>query len=238
MAGLILDTSAFRAALTDLEQRQFPYAASVALNKAADAGLKAVQDEMRTVFDRPTPYAMNAFMVWRATKSTLQAAVQLKPAAESRHFLKVEDAGGARPQTGLERQLGFKLASGENIQTVIPGDNAKLDAFGNWSVGQRNQVLSALQAQSDPFANTPSSGARRRKRAPSLTYFIPTHGLHPGIYSRDARGRIGVILVFLDAVPVYRPRLEFFASVAAAVQSVFPEAMAAALIKAVATARP
>ncbi|SDX92106.1 hypothetical protein SAMN04488238_14316, partial [Roseicitreum antarcticum] len=49
--------------------RQLPQIEVWALNWTADDALAAVQDKMKVEFDRPTRWTLNAFQVWRATKS-------------------------------------------------------------------------------------------------------------------------------------------------------------------------
>jgi hypothetical protein len=45
--------------LTDIEQRQIPFATVLALTETAKLVKARLEDEMRSVFDRPTPYTMN-----------------------------------------------------------------------------------------------------------------------------------------------------------------------------------
>ena len=203
-----LDTSAFQSAMKELSGRDVRIAVTWALNDTAADVHAHIKDRMGMVFDRPTRFTQNAFMVVKARPDTLQAAVQERPSVGSRHFLKVQERGGARGQTGFESLLSQKLAYAGVIQSIIPADNARLDAYGNWSRGERNQVLSALQAQGDASANTTArSKGRNRKRA---TYFVPKSGLTPGIYKRTAQGQLGIVAVISDKVPVYQQRLGFF----------------------------
>lgn len=206
--SLRLDTDGFAAALSALADRDVRPAAAWALNDTAADVLAHVQGRMQVVFDRPTLFTQNAFMVGRARADRLEAVVGERPSAGARHYLKVQEAGGPRSQTGFEKLLSQKLAYAGVVQSIIPADNARLDAYGNWSRGERNQVLSALQAQGDAAANTAArSAARNRGRA---RYFVPKSGLTPGIYKRTAKGQLGIVAVISAKVPVYQQRLGFY----------------------------
>lgn len=206
--SITLDTAGFDPAAV---ARQLPFAAAKALNALAGKVKAAEVQDMKAVFDRPTPWTLNALTVAPpATKSRLSVTVKTKDSIGKRHYLAVEVAGGARPQTGFERFTAPKLPVPGHVQAILPADNARLDQYGNWSRGQRNQVLSGLKAWLDPLNNaTPRSQKRGRKRG-RATYFVPQHGLPPGIYSRSATGQLGIVAAFSDKPPVYRPRFDFY----------------------------
>ncbi|MBN8294968.1 hypothetical protein JI664_23580 [Rhodobacter sp. NTK016B] len=216
---MALDASDFLKRTGDLLQRQLPQIEVWALNWTADDALDALKDRMQVQFDRPTRWTLGAFQVWRATKADRTAKVQEKPSVGRRHYLKVQNQGGGRPQTGIEKLIDQHVVSAQILRTAIPAtggpfEGARLDAYGNWSRGERNQVLSQLQAQRDDAANTTQRSARRaRNRA---RYFVPKHGLAPGVYRRNAPDDIPVrVLKFSDKVPTYTPVLQFEGTVAA-----------------------
>ena len=208
MFHLQINHAEFDRALEGLSEKRIPWAAANALNDTAKDVLTHMQDRMEVVFDRPTRFTKNAFMVWKANPRTMTAAVQERPSVGQRHFLKVQERGGARGATGLESLLSSRLAYEGVLRAAIPADGAKLDAFGNWSTGERNQVLSALGAQRDTRSNaTTASRKRNKKRA---NYFVPKHGLTPGVYRREASGALNIVLAFVDHAPVYERRLGFY----------------------------
>lgn len=205
---IALDDRDFRRQLSNLEVAELPKAASLALNDTAYDALKHVQSRMDVVFDRPTRFTKNALHVWRAKPDHLEAQVKERPSVGRRHYLKIEEAGGVRPQTGLEHLLATKVAYAGIIAAAVPASGAKLDGFGNWSTGERNQVLSALGAQRDKTANTTeASKARKKGRA---SYFVPKSGLAPGVYRRTVEGDLAKVLTFTTAMPSYNPRLGFY----------------------------
>ncbi|AZV00333.1 hypothetical protein [Paracoccus sulfuroxidans] len=210
MIKITVDDHHVDAAFRRLSGRDLAVAASWALNDTATDVLKHVQTRMDDVFDRPTRFAKNAFMVRGARPTRLEASVEERPSVGKRHFLKVQERGGPRGNTGLESLLQSRLAYDGHITAVTPAGGAKLDAFGNWSRGERNQALSAVQSQRDATSNTsPASRKRNRKRA---GFFVPraSSKLSPGIWKRDADGSISKVLNFTAAVPVYEKRLGFF----------------------------
>lgn len=207
--SLTIDTAQFTAAMQTLADRDLRIAGVWALNDMAEEIRQDVADRMNVVFDRPTPWTRNAFMVWRATQQTMTATVQLRPSAGSRHYLRVQEEGGPRPQTGLEQALSVALAVDGDVRSVIPGEFAKLDAYGNWSRGERNQVMSQLKVQRDAAANETIAS---RKRAPRRSrYFVASKGLAPGVYRRDEVGGAALRVLKISAkVPVYQQRLGFY----------------------------
>lgn len=211
MTEIALDVSGFVSALKVMAERDLRIAATWALNDTAKEASDHIRDRMTVVFDRPTTFTENAFYVKKARVDDLTAAVMERPTRASRDYLKVEEAGGPRRQTGFEGQMQRALAYDGLISAVIPADEARLDAYGNWSVGERNQVMSALKIQRDYAANATARSTlsgRKRKRS---TYFVPQSGLYPGIYRKDASGNIGIVAILTDKVPRYAPRLGFHA---------------------------
>ena len=237
MIQLEWDDRDFQRQMTNLEARQLPFASAMALNDTAKEMLEQVQQNMRDRFDRPTRFALNAFMVWRATKSKLVAEIKERPSVGPRHFLKVQEAGGARPQTGLDKGFATRLAYEGIIAAVTPASGARIDGFGNWSSGERNQVLSALGAQRDQAAN--STVASRKRARGRASYFVPRNGgLSPGVYKRASPGAEPVkVLHFHEFMPRYQERLGFFDQVGETWRDSFAGHLRKRLAEAVATAR-
>ncbi len=210
MLTLNLEDAAFGAATQELGETGINQAAAYALTDTAQDVLDHVQGRMDVVFDRPTRFTKNAFMVWRATPKTLEAKVMERPSVGARHYLKVQEEGGTRGRTGLERLLDSKIAYDGDLRSVVPAAGAKLNAYGNWQTGERNRALSAVQAQRDSTANTTEASRKRnRKRA---GFFVPRKGsqLSPGIWKRSAAGKITKVLHFTSLAPHYDRRLGFF----------------------------
>jgi hypothetical protein len=232
--GVTTDIDVAVTQLQSLANRQLDFAASRALNDTAEQVRKAEIMEMQRVFDRPTPWTLNAFQIKPATKGNLVAVVEEKPAVGRRDYLYREAAGGARRSTAVETLLRHKLPYEGLIAAILPADNARLDQYGNWSTGQRNEVLSAIGAMRDSTSNRTARSLGRKKN-PSK-FFIPTSGLAPAIYERTASGRLKVILAFAKSAPVYTPRFHFeavaFGTAKAALATSFPKRLAEAMASA------
>lgn len=221
----------FRADIQRLTVRDVKIAATWALNDTATDVLRNVQDGMRRRFDRPVPYTLNAFYVWKAKPSRLEAVVQERNSVGAKHYLKIEEAGGSRPQTGIERALSLKLKYDGIITSAIPAQGAKLDAYGNWSRGERNQAMSAVQSQLDDKQNTTKTSRKRHKRRAG--YFVPRKGskLSPGIWRRDTDGAIAKVLHFSDTSPRYTPALGFYRGAEDVYRAKLPQHLARTLAK-------
>lgn len=232
MVTLSIDSSDLMRGMTAAEKRQVPQAAVWALNDTAYEVLDHVRDRMGREFDRPTRFALNAFMVWRAKKSTLLAEVRERPSVSSKHFLKVEEVGGARPKTGLERMIG---GQGHGGAAAVPASGAKLNAFGNWSPAERKKAMTALRGEGDS-ARAGSSGGRRRTRS---GYFVAKRGGHlsPGVYRRKGKSDLVKVLHLTTAMPTYRPRLGFQDGAEEVFADRFPANFAEGFRRAMATAR-
>ncbi len=129
--SLTLDTSAFTSALRALAERDVNIAAAWALNDTARDALDGVKDQIRVVFDQPTKFTQDAFMIRKADRDSLVALIEEKPTQGRRHYLKVQEDGGPRPQTAFEALLSRSLAYEGIVQSIIPGDEARLDQNGN-----------------------------------------------------------------------------------------------------------
>jgi hypothetical protein len=199
------------AQIRDVPARVIPYATSTALTRTALAGRAEVLAEMRRVFDRPTPYALNSTRVIPSTVQTLSARVQVNDdftnngvAAED--FLFPEVFGGPRKEKRYERSLRYSgiLRSGEY---TMPGQAAPLDAYGNLRASEIQRILTAVRGNFDPYQNKTSS-RRSRKNAKQAPYFAGAVRGTRGIWKRQGR-RALPILIFTTKAPVYRTRLDF-----------------------------
>lgn len=158
--------------LTKLGKRA-RYAGMNALNATAFRARADVQYRMRQVFDRPTPYVLNAVRVGRAYTDYLTATVYLRypggKGVDPNKVLEAEIEGGSRRAKRMEVALQRKGLLWPGWYCVpakgIPPD--KIDAYGNVKGSFIVQILSVLQAFSEQgySANaTPRSLKRLAKR--------------------------------------------------------------------------
>ena len=210
--------AAVAAEVRDVPARVLPYAASAALTRTALAAQKLIVERMPSVFDRPTPYTLNATRVVPSTVQTLLARVAVKDQAgrgiAPEAFLLPEVAGGSRSEKRFERALRYAgiLQPGER---VVPGVDAPLDAFGNLQRSVLSRILAVTAAR-------PSLKRRSKASlAEGTLYFVGAIRGQRGVWRRDGR-KLSPILIFVRAQPHYRSRLDFESIARAAAEANFP----------------
>jgi len=234
----------------------FGKASAAQLNKALAIGLtkigarvkEAAAAEMRSVFDRPTPFTMNALQLKSAEKTHAQprAYVGFKDRAGSfipnhadagavlasrRHYLRPQVYGGGRPLKKLEARLRFAGALGAG-QYALPGWGATLDAYGNMNRGDLVKILAYVGGFGEPGGDRNTTAARKAKLKDAGTEFFvlksPRGKLEPGIYRRSGKGSRAALvqmLRFIGRPPQYRPRFDFFGVADRTAARVAPEIM-------------
>ena len=242
--------------LLDLEKQQLPFATALALTRTAQQAKADLRSEMQKRFDRPTPYTLNSLYVKPATKRDLVASVEIKDdlatakGNAAAKYLAPEIEGGARNMKGFE--LGLSGQSGGMF--IIPSKQAKLDQYGNLSLGQIRKIRSRLSA-ANGAGFTANIGDQTRaklakrgllnywtkgKKLATSDYFIAfsKRSNKPlGVYQFLGKHRVTPILIFTDKQPSYSKRLPFDDIVLASVQRTLMPALDAALAKAIATAK-
>lgn len=216
------------AKLRGLSDGKIKAAAVSAINQGAFAGMKAAQEEIRSVFDRPTPWIQKSPRYWKATKDKPEAKIDLdfwgnKQGVSSEDVLRAEIMGGARRLKRFElalQRIGVLPAG----MAVVPGGAAKMDQYGNMQAGQINQVLSFFRAFGEQGykANMTDKGRARlaksnkRRGALGFSYFVIKQKrgrLGPGIYQRftfASGSAVKPVMIFVRRAPSYRPRLKFY----------------------------
>lgn len=211
---------------------------------------KAELHEMRDIFDRPTPYTMSSLFLRPAKPTQLEAIVGFKDqatkAVPASKFLQPQVSGGARELKRFERAL-FHAGVLPPGHWLVPGEAARMDAWGNMSRGQIVQILAWFRAfpENGYRANsTPATRARLmrggRKRH-GLAYFVARPGGHlpPGIWMREIHGltsRPRPVLMFVMRTH-YEPIFDFHYVAERTVQRELPGQFRAAMAEARATSR-
>jgi hypothetical protein len=229
--------------------RQGAFVAAVSLTRTAKDIQTAIKDEMRTVFDRPTAYALNGTFLKGATKNNLEARVWVKDnpfgkGTPADRFLLPQIYGGARRHKGTERMLqanGLMPAG----WYLMPAAGAELDGNGNIRRSQIRQILSQLKVQSGSGYESRAQDSDRSRRTiarQGVTYFaLPNgnRGLLPGMYLKRRFGHgtaIRPVFIFVSKVE-YQARLKFHEVGQATINARFPVHFEAELAKALRTAR-
>jgi muconolactone delta-isomerase len=237
--------------LLDAQQKQAVFAAAVALNRSAEQAVKDIRDEQRKVFDRPTPWFLNALRISpRATKQKLEARIWFKDrnsVESSRDMLMPHIEGGDRARKAMEQRLqriGVLLPAWR----TVPGEGATLDAYGNMSRGEISLILNYVGAYTEAGYNkvNVASKAKFKKGTRSkrgFEFFIARvgnrQGLQPGVYRKTHFGfgsSIKPVLVFVSQA-TYRRRLDFYGIAKRTVDRVFPADFGRAYEQALRTAR-
>jgi hypothetical protein len=200
------------AELTDIERNQIPYATVLALTETAKLVKDRLEGEMRTVFDRPTPYTLDSLRLIPATKQRLEARVWIKDeadgAAPATRWLTPEVYGGPRNNKRSEALLRARGVLPEG-KFVVPGNGMQLDSYGNIGRGQLQKILSGLGAQGDRLQNSTDS---RRSAGNRTRYFVMRKGRAAiGIAERTGtkRSDVRMVLAFVGK-PAYARALDFF----------------------------
>lgn len=244
--------------------RQARYATSLALNKTAELVRQAINKEMVSSFDRPTPYTLRALRVRRASRDELTAHVDFKDGGAAGkgtpadRYLGPQVYGGPRSKKRSERAL--ERAGMGAGQYMVPAAGAELDQYGNVSRGQVVRLLSYLQAFGEQGyrANaTAKSRARTAKIGKSaegyrkingVQYFVSrgqrteAHGRHQplpaGVWRKTGTHGSDVkpVLLFTEA-PQYAPLLEFYETAEQVFGQEFDQQYDTALETAMRTAR-
>lgn len=209
-------------ALRGLASGQIPYATSTAINTVAFKAKDAIQAEMKTVFDRPTPWLVRQVAVAKSTKQTLTAIIGTPEGIKD---AKGNNSGFSRSTSSgvFERILSPHIEGGTRIQrpaevrlrkagilptgwVAVPAPDAPLDQYGNLSSSWWLIILSWLNAlnwSSQGAAQNRAEKISKRKNKlerAGLQLFpvIPgrsrTRHLKPGVYTRKyKKGEFNII---------------------------------------------
>lgn len=201
--------------LSALSEKEIPRAAATALNRLAGGARMKIQDRMKEVFDRPSPFTLSSFWIDKATPKKLEAAVMTKDMATKGtpavRYLGPEIHGGRRDMKKFERDIA-PLSQG---QYAVPGKDAPLDRYGNIPRGILIQILSRFNLMSGTSAYMNMSertAARLQKRKRNAVgqrseYFIARErgrGLPIGIYKLVGPGKVAEIIRFTSRIPTYK----------------------------------
>lgn len=248
------NTDRIQRKLNNLINAQMPYATSLAINETLKT-LEAYNKQlMKNAFDRPTAFTLNAFYVKFSNKRTLVGALRRKNMVVGRHYLEIQDSGGARGMKAFENNFKFRLPYRGVIHGVLPTENTPLNGHGNMTMAFVNKVSSQLEIMRDPASNkgyAKKTKAGRRSRG--VRYMVPDvdHPLAqagrggPGVYAvypdplgkKRTGSRVQKVLNFAQNAPTYRKRTDFDNKMKRAASNLMPKKMRQGIKRALATAR-
>lgn len=206
--------------MLDKLPRKVEIAVQRALLKTAQAVKDAEIAEMNRVFDKPTRWTLGAMKVKPTNKFEVQVGI-LDPNGyykRAASYLGTQVSGGQRRLKAMEKSLQSRGLMPPGW-FAVPGECAKMDAYGNMSVGQIRQILSWFDAAENWAGSTQNMGvAGRDKRRKGIKkygstgfeYFIVLPGRQrkikqPGIYQRFfiRAGGSGVSGIAIKPVLIY-----------------------------------
>jgi len=135
---------------TEKDRKQIIFATMTTINGAAYDGMKAVQKEIESVFDRPTRWVIGGVRYTKARKDQLSSTIDLdywgnKQGVAVEQVLQAQVFGGARRLKRFEialNRIGVLPAG----QAIVPGAAVELDAHGNIPAGLFVQVMAFFKA--------------------------------------------------------------------------------------------
>lgn len=258
--------------LKDFSERRLKAAVATALTRTAVQVREKVKSEMMTSLDKPTPYTLRQLKYVAATAAKPAAAVGFGVIAiedirgsviryqdlganetPAGKYLSTQITGGARRNKRFESALKTVgvLPAG---WMAVPGERAKIDAYGNQSVGEIRQILSFFDAAELVAGSTQNMGAAGRakrkkgtRKSAGFEYFVVrpgdsrvfvrangktgSHKMQPGIYRRTmlALGnRIEPIVIFVHGAK-YRARFDFYGIASREAERILPTEIARAV---------
>lgn len=257
---------AVQAALRNLASDQIPYAMMTAINTTAFKVKNALQAEMQSVFDRPTPWLIKQVAVAKATKQSLTAIVGTPEGIKDVYG---NNAGFSRTGSSgaFERYIAPHIEGGDrlprNAETrlrkagllpqgwfAVPAPDAPLDSYGNLSGQWWMMLLSWLNAaqwsSQGASQNRAEKVSKRKNKLErqgvelfAATRTNPrTRHLKPGVYARQRKGGFSAIkpLLLFVSRVTYQARLDWNGVAQRTVEKEMPDAMAKAVQRAIDTA--
>lgn len=198
--------------LDDAQKKQVPFASILAMTLTA-RDVKAEEiTVMKRVFDRPTPYTLNALQAIPATKQTGMASVEFKTGGgtPAKRFLNPNVHGGPRSQKSHEKQISTIL---KGYSYLVPARTMPVNAYGNVAGGTFRKIISQLKVSNDPAANASKSSKSRRKRK-SQAFFVNPRG---NMVMERKGNEVKPALIAVRS-PVYRKRFPFYETAQAVVK--------------------
>ena len=178
--------------LDEFARKQVPFATAQAINAVAMKVQAAEREEMRKVFDRPTPFTVNSVAVQKARKANPTATVYIKAIAAK--YLEPYKDGGTQLPPGTSRAA------------FNPKDPTLLNKYG----GIPRNTISRLRGKSNVFVGTVKTASGEEidgvwQRAKRVTKAQRARAGKREGAPRTPRGNVGrlkLLIRFTDPQPV------------------------------------
>ena len=228
------NTKIVNAKMSNMVASQMPYARQLALNNTAKNLIARNKRDMSRIFDKPVRFTLNAFFFKGAKKYENSVTIRRKDMVVGKHYLEVQEEGGARPQTGFEKALSRNLAYSNILRHATPAAIRK-NKHGNMTPGARMQLLSALQVARDPQQRSKKFGRTNSGR--QNFFVVDSADKSAGIYQRYKKGNVKKLVHFHSNAIIYKPKLRFNDRMNMYGKAVFPKKLREAMRRAMATAK-
>jgi len=223
---LDIDATQFKREQKIILGKDLPFAAALAMTTLVKELKILAQKEIEGRYDRPTRWTKNSLFIEPARKKDypdLTAAVYFKDeianGVPAGRYLYPTIAGIKRKHTGFEKAL-IRNGLMRSNEFAIPAKTARLNQYGNISIGLMRKLLSQLQAaeRGGGYQANETVRSRERKRSKKTgrltgaSFFIPKKGsnLPRGIYQRTGRGKPKMVYVFVrTGAPDYSKMFDF-----------------------------
>lgn len=232
MLTINVDLSSAIGQLDDLQKRQVPFAASLAINKTAQSVKRRLIDEMVNVFDRPTPYTLDGMYIKPSDKRNLTAEIGLKrdtfKGIPASRFLSSQIGGGTRSHKRFENALMKVGVLPKGFVALPVEETTPLDQYGNIQRGLIIELLAYFRAFGEQGYHANISNDKKtkmfenrivKKRGKNFWkmkrgyryFFIQPNQSHlaPGIYKRFRGGRKLLCLIKFVPQANYHKRFRF-----------------------------
>lgn len=217
--------------LEGMSDRRLAAALATGLTRTAVKGRAEMQRELQTRLDRVTPFTVRALKYTAATAANLSAYVGFDVNAvtdihgtvtgfrqgetPASQYLQPQVRGGERALKRAEKLLNMAGYLPDGWLTV-PGQGARIDAYGNMERGQVMQILSQLRINAlSGFSRDMSFNKRKQiaaqRRAGGRFFVLRVGGkAAPGVYQRELTGEgITPVLMFVRRA-TYQRRFDFY----------------------------
>lgn len=228
-----IDFSKAKKLISQLSGTEFKTAVAKSLTDSAFEARKSVQSQMRSKFDRVTPYMLRSIQVKPATPTRMSAVVEptymggkgVDPAKVMQHQV----FGGKRSVKASERAFQ-RLGILQPGYSIVPGEACRLDAYGNIERGFMVQLVSYFGGFSEQGYKANMTDKRKQKLADrgvttrgfktinGVVYFVAwgrlrsgrTSHLPYGIWAKTGiHGSIVKPVIMFVKTPSYAARIDF-----------------------------
>lgn len=206
--------------LSRVQRKQVPFATAIALQRTTFSTRKEVQAEINRSVDRPVKLTTKAVLVSGPTKLIKITSLSiLKKDPHTIVFLRDEAFKGTPPSKYLDplltgkprRHKGFERAlirAGimRSNEYAVPGNDLRLNKYGNLPKGAITTMLSQLHSSSDSMQNATQS--RRSKKGRRGKAYFMMRGFR-GVFVRTGKRAFTVFIKFVTSKPSYRRKIRF-----------------------------